>query len=379
MRGVLALLVLLFTLALGQGLEEELRRAEALKKAQAAEAARVQAELKNLDAQTQALLKKLAATNRELTRLTREIERLKARIEALKKEIARLEKELSERSRALEARKRELARLLDLLWRQRASGQLPVVRATSFTELAVKNRWLSALGAAELRLAQRVKAEAEELASLKRKREALLADLKRALAERRQKEARLKAQKAELKKLLAQLNRHKKAKAIKLAELQKAQAQLNAEIERLQKAIEEERRRARERALGVPKELVGRLLFPVAGGRILLRYGEQGSEFEWIKAPRPGAPVRAAARGQVIAVVYYGNVGWAVMIQHSENLFTQYVNLQTPLVETGDVVEQGEVIGYLGGGALIPPDVLWFRVAVRKNGRFYYVDPEPYF
>ncbi len=377
MRLLLALL-LLASLAFGQGLEEQLRQAEALKRARAAEAARVQAELRNLDRRTQELRRALARTNRELTQLAREIQKLNARIEALRAEIARLERELEQKSRALEARKGELAKLLDLLWRGRASGALPVVRATSFTELAVKNRWLAALGAAELRLVQAVKHEAEALASLKRKREALLKELERAAAERQAKERRLKARQRELKRLLADLDRHQKSQAIKLAELQQAQAQLEAEIERLQKALEEERR-ARQRALEVPRELVGELLFPVAGGRILRRYGREGSDFEWIKAPRPGAPVRAAAAGQVFAVVYYGNVGWTVMLQHSNRLFTQYVNLQQPLVSTGDHVEQGEIIGYLGGGALIPPDVLWFRVAIWKNGRFYYVDPDPYF
>jgi len=377
MRVVLALL-LVFSFALGQGLEEQLKKAEELKKARAAEAARIEAELKNLDQKTRETRKKLAATNRELSRLAREIRTLNARIEALKEEIARLERELAQKSKAFEARKRELARLLDLLWRERASGALPVVRATSFTELAVKNRWLAALGSAELALVQSVKREAEELASLKRKREALLKELERARAELREKERALKARQQELKRLLASLDQHKQAKALKLAELQQAQAELDAEIERLQKALEEERR-ARERSLGVPKELVGRLLFPIAGGRIIKRYGQEDSDFEWIKAPRPGAPVRAAAAGQVFAVVYYGNVGWTVMIQHTDQLFTQYVNLQEPPVNTGDYVEQGEIIGYLGGGALIPPDVLWFRVAIWKNGQFHYVDPDPYF
>jgi len=376
-RRALWLLVFL-ALAFGQNLEAELKKAEALKKAQAAEAARIEAELKTLDQKTRTLKAKLDAVNRELTQLTREIRRLNERIEALRSEIRRLENELADAKKRLAARKRELARLLDLLWRQRASGELPVVRATSFTDLAVKNRWLASLGAAQLRLVEAVKKDAETLASLKRKREALLKELERALQEKKQKERALKAKQQELKKLLAELDKSKKAKTVRLAALAQAQAELDAEIERLQKAIEEERR-ARERAARVPKALVGRLLFPVEGGRIIKRYGEQGSVFEWIKAPRPGAPVRAAADGQVFAVVYYGNVGWAVTLQHSEQLFTQYVNLQEPPVATGDHVTQGEIIGYLGGGTLIPPDVLWFRVAIWKNGRFHYVDPDPYF
>ena len=128
-----------------------------------------------------------------------------------------------------------------------------------------------------------------------------------------------------------------------------------------------------------PQALVGRLLFPVPGGRIARAYGADGQDYEEIQAPKPAAPVRAAADGQVFVTFYYGNLGWLVMIQHTDNLYTLYHNLQDPLVEIGQRVEQGQLIGYLGGGALIPPDVLWFRVAIEKDGAFRYVDPALYY
>ncbi len=379
MRRAALVLLLLLPLAFGQGLEAELQRAEALRKAREAEAARVAAELKDLDAKTRDLRKRIAALDAQLAKLARELARLNARARALEEEIERLGAEEAAKARDFEKRRHELARLLDLLWRERAAGRLPVVRATSFAELAAKSRWLGALGAAELDLAQRVRAEAEALASLRRRKTALLDELKRARAEAEAKRNELAAQRKRLGRMLAQLEQHKKARALKLAELERAKRQLDAEIARLKKELEAERARVQSAALRVPKALVGRLLFPVAGGRIEKRYGQDGQDFEWIRAPRAGAPVRAAGAGEVFAVLYYGNVGWTVLIQHTASLFTQYVNLQEPPVATGDHVEQGEVIGYLGGGALIPPDVLWFRVAVWKNGRFYYVNPDPYF
>jgi hypothetical protein len=48
------------------------------------------------------------------------------------------------------------------------------------------------------------------------------------------------------------------------------------------------------------------------------------------------------------------------------------------VVATGDAVDAGTVLGYLGGGALIPPDVLHFylrRTSGDGNGVF--VDPAP--
>ena len=372
-RGILLVLAL-FSLALGQSLEEKLKAAEARQKAALAEAQRIEREIMNLDARAKELSLAIRRVEGELNKAARELAALRARIKALRMEIQNLSEEEAKKAAELEKRLKELEALLDLLWRKRTSGALPAVKATSLTELLVKTRWLSALGNAEYQLALDIKAEAEYLASLRRKREALLRDLEKAKAESEAKARTLKKKKAELAGLLAQVNEHKKAKEIRLKELERAKMLLEAEIARLQKAILEER--ARKEAY--PEELVGRLLFPVAGGALIKGFAQDDSYVE-IKAPRPGAPVRAAAAGRVRAIYYYGNLGWTVLIEHSSGLFTQYANLQEPLVAMGDKVEKGEVIGYLGGGTLVKPDVLWFRVVAYVKGDFKYVDPAKYF
>jgi len=375
-RRLLPWLPLLLVLALGQGLEAQLKRAEDLKAQRAREAARLEAELKTLDQKGRALVKELRGLEAELARLGRELRTLDRRRTALQKEIARLAADQARREAELAGLKTRLAALLVRLWKTRAGHWLPVLSAGSFTELAVKTRWLADWSRADLALAEKTRRAAEALGRTRAARRALLAELERTRAARAQAAARLARKRARLKATLAQLERTQKARKVRLAELYRSQKALDQEIAKLKKALEAQKARA---ALAVPKALVGRLLFPVAGGRVLARYGQDGHDFEWIGAPRAGAPVRAAGNGQVFAVLYYGNVGWTVMLQHSERLFTQYVNLQEPPVATGDHVRQGEVIGYLGGGALIPPNVLWFRVALWKNGRFYYVNPDPYF
>jgi len=368
-------LLLLLSLALAQGLEEKIRQAEALKAARAREATRIERELKDLDQRTQEIRARLRTLERSLSLLGREVRTLGQREARLREEIAKISAAEAKKRQEFAKRKRELAELLDLLWRHQAGSALVVLQASSFTELATKGKWLAAVSEAELELARKVKAEAEALASLARRKRALLAELEETKAQLLKKKAELERGLKEQKELLAQLDRHKKAKTLRLAELKRAERELEAELERLRQELA----RRRQPKLAVPKELVGRLLFPVPGGRIVKRFGEDGSAFLWIKAPRPGSPVLAAADGQVFAVVYYGNVGWSVMIQHTKDLFTQYVNLQEPPVAVGDHVEQGETIGFLGGGVLIKGDILWFRVVLFKNGSFYYADPEPYF
>jgi murein DD-endopeptidase MepM/ murein hydrolase activator NlpD len=67
-----------------------------------------------------------------------------------------------------------------------------------------------------------------------------------------------------------------------------------------------------------------------------------------------------------------------VTIQHEAQRCTSYRNLQGPLpVSRGSQVSQGEVIGYLGGGALVRPDVLHFFVNGGANCTTN-VDPAPH-
>ncbi len=375
------LVLLLFLLpALGTAdLETQLRRAEALRAQRAAQAEALRRELANLDQQSKALLSDLERLSRELGELERARHATLVRIEENRRALSALEAKIDRETARLETLKRQLSRLMVSLWEKRAGRYLPLLKARSFTELAVRSRWLATLGQADLELAREVVALTEALHQEAKKRQALLDRLAHDEAVLRQKRAAVAKKKAEVQQKIKVLEKNKKAKRLKLSELVRTQAALEKEIASLKSRIEAQRRQAAQKKTRVPRVLVGELLFPVDGGRIAQKYGENAQDFEWIEAPKAAAAVRAAAGGQVFATLYYGNVGWTVMIQHSETLFTQYVNLQEPLVKTGDRVEQGEIIGYLGGGALIPPNVLWFRVAVWKNDTFNYVDPEPYY
>jgi murein DD-endopeptidase MepM/ murein hydrolase activator NlpD len=141
------------------------------------------------------------------------------------------------------------------------------------------------------------------------------------------------------------------------------QTQANADIEAI-------------RPIPLPAS-IGRLLFPISGGRITADFGEEG-DWMTISAPQAGAPVLASADGQVMGVrLLAANYGYTILIAHTENLdvITTYGNLQAPLVQFGQGIKAGQVIGYTGGGTLIPPNDLHFGVArggVTVNPRGYF-------
>jgi murein DD-endopeptidase MepM/ murein hydrolase activator NlpD len=76
-----------------------------------------------------------------------------------------------------------------------------------------------------------------------------------------------------------------------------------------------------------------------------------------------GTPVVAAAGGRVAlaeTLHYYGN---AVVIDHGAGVFTSYNHLDSIAVTAGQVVNQGDLIGYMGEtGFVNGPHVHWEAV-----------------
>jgi murein DD-endopeptidase MepM/ murein hydrolase activator NlpD len=118
---------------------------------------------------------------------------------------------------------------------------------------------------------------------------------------------------------------------------------------------------------------------PLDQSVLVTRFGEGNNSFVSLRASTAGAAVRAVQAGVVISVAPIGaNDGYLVAVRHNPTTTTVYTNLRPPVVATGDAVNAGTVLGYLGGGTLIPPDVL--RFYVRRSdagGNAVFVDPGP--
>ncbi|WP_022798401.1 murein hydrolase activator EnvC family protein [Thermus islandicus] len=410
MRFWIGLWVLLSLLALGQDLATQERRVRSLE----AEAARAQ----RLEREAQARIQRL---NQELSRLSQRVRNLlgeKARLEgeiarlegeraALRQEIARLrravqetEARIAELERDLAALKERLQALMQSLHRERAGRYLPLLRAQSFADLAVRARWVGYISRQDAELVRRFQATLKALNEERERLRLLLADLsekEKALAAT---QARLEEERRYLLSTLDALRREAEGKKALLRDalsererLQRALSQIQARVlsERrrlLELQRQEEERRRREAAQRPPPQVVvpppplpatvGRLAFPVPGGRVLVPYGQEGP-FQVIQGPAPGSPVQAAAEGYVAGILYLPNLGYTVMVVHTETLSTVYTNLQEPLVAEGQRVSRGQLLGYTGGGLLIRPEELEFRVAVRVGEETRFVDPSAYY
>lgn len=85
-------------------------------------------------------------------------------------------------------------------------------------------------------------------------------------------------------------------------------------------------------------------------GRVSSKFGMRRGRLHAgidVAAPK-GTPIVAAAAGQVLAAKRWSTYGNVVIIGHRGNRQTLYAHLLRAAVKTGQIVEMGEVIGYVG-------------------------------
>ena len=80
-----------------------------------------------------------------------------------------------------------------------------------------------------------------------------------------------------------------------------------------------------------------------------------------------GAPIVAAADGRVVSAGWRGGYGRAVEIAHASGLETLYGHMSRIAAAPGELVRQGEVIGYVGSSGLSTGPHVHFEVL--KGGR----------
>jgi murein DD-endopeptidase MepM/ murein hydrolase activator NlpD len=80
-----------------------------------------------------------------------------------------------------------------------------------------------------------------------------------------------------------------------------------------------------------------------------------------------GSPIVAAADGQVVAAGGIGGYGRAGEVAHGGGIMTLYGHMSAVAASPGQMVRQGQVIGYVGSSGLSTGPHLHFEV--RMNGR----------
>ncbi|MCU0293134.1 MAG: peptidoglycan DD-metalloendopeptidase family protein [Thermoanaerobaculaceae bacterium] len=146
----------------------------------------------------------------------------------------------------------------------------------------------------------------------------------------------------------ARLEQTRRAGAVALADAQESETRL----ERLWGVVTQRD----ERASGSVRLLRGGLPWPVAGARVVQRFGSRRDQqygtvtvsHGLVLAAPPGSEARAVASGRVAFAQFFKGYGNLVIVQHGADLYSLYARLSSMLVRAGDRVGMSDPVGVLG-------------------------------
>lgn len=182
---------------------------------------------------------------------------------------------------------------------------------------------------------------------------------------------------------LAALEAEREARRQALATLEAAFKDREARIAALgrdQRAVEALLAELRDAIADIPKRLEddrpfasrrGQLPLPVAGGRVLERFGAAlpgGLQSDGVRfAVARGTPVRAVAPGRVAYADWLKGYGLLLILDHGEGWMSLYAHNDTLRRGVGDWVGQGETLARAGDSGGAPQTALYFEL--RRNGQ----------
>ena len=362
---------------------------DALKKEQQASQAK-QEELKDqlaeAEAQQAAAQEKRQLLTQQLNAINTEIANIDAQISYYDGEIAQKEEERKE-AEAREAEQYELfCQRVRMMEEQGTVSYWSILFDSSdFSDLLDRIADVDAVMAYDNEVMDQLIATREELERLQADLESARAEEQAAKEQQEAKKAEQQAKVAEAQALLDQINADVAEVNRQLDAEDAAAANLQAEIAKKQKQLEEERK---QQNVTLPPTGSGYqwplpssclTLTSAFGYRIHPISGQPHSHTGIDVSAAGGTPIYAAKGGQVIMSEYGSGVNWSygnfVVIDHGDGTTTLYAHMSSRAVSEGQMVTQGQTIGYVGNTGNSKGNHL--HLEVRVNGQR--VDPEECF
>ena len=359
---------------------------DALKKEQQASQAK-QEELKDqlaeAEAQQAAAQEKRQLLTQQLNAINAEIANIDAQISYYDGEIAQKEEERKE-AEAREAEQYELfCQRVRMMEEQGTVSYWSILfNAEDFSDLLDRIADVDAVMAYDNEVMDQLIATRQELERLQGELESARAEEQAAKEQQEAKKAEQQAKVAEAQALLDQINADVAEVNRQLDAEDAAAANLQAEIAKKQKQLEEERK---QQNVTLPPTGSGYqwplpssclTLTSAFGYRIHPISGQPHSHTGIDVSAAGGTPIYAAKGGQVIMSEYGSGVNWSygnfVVIDHGDGTTTLYAHMSSRAVSEGQMVTQGQTIGYVGNTGNSKGNHL--HLEVRVNGQR--VDPE---
>ncbi len=306
--------------------------------------------LENLDRQTVLVRTYIRDLRSEEQRLVREVDEARRSIRTLENEIEKLRTQYARYVRS--AYKHGSVKDVELLLSAQSVNQF-LVRAEYLRRFSDHRR-------TDLKAIQK---KQKEIAHQQERLEIALRDQRNVIREKQQEEKRLADRTVERRNVLNRIRQDRSTYEKELVRKQHAEREMRRLIAGLiEEQVRRERRDADRVREGKPSEIVppsvsfaskkGSLPWPVRGGQIAARFGEQVhpvlktvSENTGVDITVPaGSPVYAVAEGDVVFITWLPAYGNLVMVYHHNGYRTVYANLSDILVRVDDRVNAGDMI-----------------------------------
>jgi septal ring factor EnvC (AmiA/AmiB activator) len=391
-------------------LERDIATYQASLEARALEQAEIEASLGELAEELAARIVERDQISNNLVSLRRDRSAIEDDISSLESQVAANELHIAGLEARLELLEDRLEAMLVALHKQPDNRYARALAGSeSFFELRVRNHYLAQLANQDVNILEDIRTTVRQLADAQAQLAEQVSERNVRLDALQATELRLASVRDELAAVISDLETTQAGQlALRQdainnqnnleATIAGARRALNAERARLEREAAEARRRAREAeaaaerrdlldeaqqteaaaaSLALPtRPLEDGYTLPFANPQLARRYGEEGP-FVFLRAEQDYTAVRAVKSGVVqIVQPVQANTGYLVVVAHDSELLSAYQNLQAPQLEIGDWVNQGDIIGYLGGGTLIPADTLKFFIGLSQaGGGAAWVDP----
>ena len=356
---------------------------DALKKEQEESQAKQDAlkdQLADLEADQAAAQEKRQLLTEQLNAINAEIANIDAQISYYDGEIAQKEAERKE-AEAREAEQYDLfCQRVRMMEEQGTVSYWSILfNAESFSDLLDRIADVDAVMAYDNEVMDQLIATREELERVQGELESARAEEQAAKEQQEAKKAEQQAKVAEAQALVDQINADTAEVNRQLDAESAAASEIQAEIAQKQKQLEEERKQnniviSSETGYLWPlpgyyrlSSLFGYRIHPITG----VAHSHTGIDIP----ASGGTPILAAKSGQVVTSAYHYSYGNYVVIDHGNGNSTLYAHMSSRAVSEGQMVTQGQVIGYVGTTGSSTGNHLHFEV--RDN--YTRVDPESKF
>lgn len=322
-----------------------------------------------IDEAKKSTLARIEIISEELNITKKLIEALRKEESSLKEEVLVLQKRIDRIETDLSTRKSVLAERLRETYKHGKAHDLELILfSKSLSDVVKKIKYILLIAGQDKKLIDSTRVLVQ--ASIK-ERERLMEKIAREskLREEKEKEKKkMETEKGVKEEMLQKLRKEKEEKVKLESELEEVEKRMVELIERL-----ERERRSNHLFEGISfSKYKGKLRWPAAG-KVISKFGKKRHPVYWTVTQNNGidieagygAPVYAVAKGKIVYAERFLGYSKVVLLDHGEGYYTLYAYLSEILVPTGAIVNEGEVIAYLGDS--LNGGLLHFEV--RKKGK----------